>query len=420
MFKLNEKYEINRDILKCDYIRYSPSEISTINTANSQVYVNIPREDSVISLLNSYLELNFDVLHAATNNRYVDGNDIRLVNLGVIALFSNYKLTTSSGKHLENIDHAHIVSLMYKLLTSSTGSDDLSICFDRDRNRRQRELTNNKTQKGKYHVRIYLKDVFGFAEYQEICTYGLGYKLSLTRNSNNFVLNKGNAINNAKIKINAIEWYVPHYTPSMQQQSIFSKQIINKTPTQIQYPERSIFMKEVNTQNFWTFELGTQEGINIPTWVFVASEQNDRQHDQNLNNDSFVRLPVISAQVVIGTERYPDTAILIIYNDDDYSQDYSQGYGQIKEAFKALTKDDILKPFITEDDFRSSNEGNNIGYNIYAFDIRYQKNFENAQPVKVEFKFSENVVAGIYGYALVLTNKLISISSDGQRMFDLV
>ena len=37
MFKLNEKYEINGDILKCDYIRYSPSEISTINTANSQV-----------------------------------------------------------------------------------------------------------------------------------------------------------------------------------------------------------------------------------------------------------------------------------------------------------------------------------------------------------------------------------------------
>ena len=90
MFKLNEKYEINRDILKCDYIRYSPSEISTVNTTNSQVYTNIPGEDSVISLLNSYLELNFDVLHAAApNNRYVDGNNIRLVNLGPIAIFSN-------------------------------------------------------------------------------------------------------------------------------------------------------------------------------------------------------------------------------------------------------------------------------------------------------------------------------------------
>ena len=119
MFKLNQKYEINRDIFKCDYIRYSPSEISTLNTTNSQVYINIPREDSVISLLNSYVELNFDVIHAANNNRYVDGKNIRLVNLGPISLFSNYKLTTSSGKHLENIDHAHINSLMYKLLTSN-------------------------------------------------------------------------------------------------------------------------------------------------------------------------------------------------------------------------------------------------------------------------------------------------------------
>ena len=112
MFKLNDKHEINRNILKCDHIQFSPSEISTKNTANSQVYIHIPREDSVISLLNIYLELNFDVLHASTNNRYVDNNDIRLVNLGPIALFRNKKLTTSSGKHLENIDHAHKVSLM--------------------------------------------------------------------------------------------------------------------------------------------------------------------------------------------------------------------------------------------------------------------------------------------------------------------
>ena len=101
----------------------------------------------------------------------------------------------------------------------------------------------SKSQKGKYHVRIYLKDVFGFAEYQEKATYGSGYKLTMTRNSDNAVLNKGNAINIAKIKINAIEWYVPHYTPSMQQQSILSKQIINKTPTQIQI-QKDLFSRK--------------------------------------------------------------------------------------------------------------------------------------------------------------------------------
>ena len=50
MFKLNEKYETIRNILKFDVIRYSPSEISTINTANSRFYKNKAKEDSVISL----------------------------------------------------------------------------------------------------------------------------------------------------------------------------------------------------------------------------------------------------------------------------------------------------------------------------------------------------------------------------------
>ena len=109
MFKLSEKYQIDRRTLKCEFIRCSLSEISTINTPNSQIYINIPREDSLISLLNSSIQLNFDVLHAATGNRYADGDDIRLVIFAPIASFSSYKLTTSCGKHLEDISLAHIV-----------------------------------------------------------------------------------------------------------------------------------------------------------------------------------------------------------------------------------------------------------------------------------------------------------------------
>ena len=94
------------------------------------------------------------------------------------------------------------------------------------------------------------------------------------------------------------------------------------------------------------------------------------------------------------------------YNDDDYSQ----GCAQIKEASRALTIDDILQPNLSDNDFKSTNINNNIGYNLYVFDIRYQKSFESAQPLKIEFKHDGVVPAGIYWYALVLTNKLISIS----------
>ena len=95
--------------------------------------------------MNSYLNLHFDVVHGALGNKYADGSvNNGLINLGPIALFSNSKLTINSSKHLKDINHAHIVSLMFILKTNARGSDDLPIGFDRDRNRKQRELTNNK------------------------------------------------------------------------------------------------------------------------------------------------------------------------------------------------------------------------------------------------------------------------------------
>ena len=109
MFKVSEKDEIFRNILKCDYIRQSPSEMPTINTQNNQIHIKIPRGDSVNILLGNLLRLNFGVLHAATNNRYIDGDIIRIVNLVPIDLFSIYKLASISWKHIEDINHAHIV-----------------------------------------------------------------------------------------------------------------------------------------------------------------------------------------------------------------------------------------------------------------------------------------------------------------------
>ena len=128
--------------------------------------------------MNSYLDLNFDVLHAATNKRYADCVKRRLVNLGPIALFSNYKLTTNSGKHSEDFSNAHIVSLVYKIITTATRSDDLLIRLNRDRNTSDKELTKNRNQKGNDLVRIMVKDVVGFAEHQQKATFGLGYKLT--------------------------------------------------------------------------------------------------------------------------------------------------------------------------------------------------------------------------------------------------
>ena len=164
MFKLNGKYEYIRNFLNSNFIRFPPAETSAINTPNNQRYFSIPRKDSVISLLNSYFELIFEVIKKTDVSRYTNGDDIRLVNLGSIALCNNLKLMTSCGKLLKGITHAERVSSRYKLITTSRDSDDLSIGFDRDRlevDYGSQELTINKKKKVNFMLQYCSKTFLG-------------------------------------------------------------------------------------------------------------------------------------------------------------------------------------------------------------------------------------------------------------------
>ena len=88
----------------------------------------------------------------------------------------------------------------------------------------KKELINNKRTRGNFQVRSYLKDVFGFAEHQENAIYGLGYKLTLQRNSDKDVLGHrpgataaDRRFSSEAIRINRISdirWYIPPYTPN--------------------------------------------------------------------------------------------------------------------------------------------------------------------------------------------------------------
>ena len=55
----------------------------------------------------------------------------------------------------------------------------------------------------------------------------------------------------------------------------------------------------------------------------------------------------------------------------------------IKEAFTSLTKEDILQPFISDIDFRSTNsidageDDNSVGFKFYLFDIRCEIHFRS-------------------------------------------
>ena len=95
----------------------------------------------------NYLELDFNVTQTAgAQARYAGSYHKRLVNLGPVALFIIYSLTSSSGKETEEIDNAVVICLMHKLISSNRDSVDSSFSFHRSNEARERELTNNETQ----------------------------------------------------------------------------------------------------------------------------------------------------------------------------------------------------------------------------------------------------------------------------------
>ena len=306
---------------KIDYIRYIPPSLYLVKGESNQIFIDIPREASAISLNDSYLELDFNVTDIGAHNRYVDDDHIRLVNLGPIgpiAFFNEYRLTSSSVKKIEEIDNAHVICLRYKLISSSRDSNNLSIAFYRSIEVREREITDNKTTKGKYQVRIYLKDIFGFAENQYNCTYGLGYKLTLQRNSNNHVISHlyGTDAENLALAgrdiINDLSWYIPHYTPSISNQKSMLENIISKSATELSYNKRSFYMQDVNTKNIWSFELGAGDGIDVPIYIVVRVMQRNQFNQQHQNNDTFYRRSLVNAQAIIGSEKFPDAELIVI------------------------------------------------------------------------------------------------------------
>ena len=124
----------------------------------------------------------------------------------------------------------------------------------------------------------------------------------------------------------------------------------------------------------------------------------------------FDQTPFSKAVCKIGSEKNPDYGIECDYDGDKGGQAYSE----IENFYHLKGETNLLNPFIDLHKFRRN-------YNLYVFDLSKQKEQIASQPIHLEFKFSAAIdVADYIAYALVLTPKLISISSDGQRHFDLI
>ena len=99
-------------------------------------------------------------------------------------------------------------------------------------------------------------------------------------------------------------------------------------------------MRDVTTENNWTFELGVGDGIDILIYVIVGFMQRDQFNQQHQMNDTFTRPSVVNLQCVIGSKTLSDAGI-----NGNYAIDkYSKAYGEILSCFRHLAKHNNSEP----------------------------------------------------------------------------
>ena len=411
-FNLDTTYGYNNDIHKSKIIKYKPNNLATMNTVNTNINIILNREENHLNLRDSYLEIEFVVSDDVGGIFPNDGNII-LVNYGMMALFSSIKLETSGGRTIEYIDHCHPNLLKYKLLTST--DDEYESGFVRNEGNRDSQLKGDhiSAERRQIYMMVKMSDLFGFVNDLEKIIYGLGFKLILKRNNNDRALfrvnaNPGAVANNGIIEIRDISWCVPSIDPSNDNRIIVQKGLNKKNNVDFSYYERKTFYKNVPNATKFLFDLGMERGMERPQYIKVGFENNN-VNEQIHDASTFHIMNVTECYCKIGSEFYPEDRMNINYGTSNYTEAFKE-IVRFNKDYNGLPH--IIKPYINHRTFKSS-------YRIYVFDTRYQSDHIGPQPIQLNFKFCAAVV-DVICHALVLTRKVISGNSDGNKMVDII
>ena len=411
-FNLNTTYGYNNDIHKSKIIKYKPKNLATMNTVNTIINISLNRKENRLNLRDSYLKIKFVVLDD-DGGVFANDANIRLVNYGLIALFSSVKLETSAGRTIEYVNHCHPNLLMYKLLTST--DDEYESCFVRNQGNRDIQLKSDHIAAERGHMCMMIKmcDLFGFVNDLEKIIYGLGFKLISKRNNNDRALSRVNAgagavANVANIEIRDISWCVPSIDPSNDNRIIVQKGFSEKYNVDFSYYERKTFYKNVPYATNFLFDLGVESRIERPQYIIVCFNNNN-VNEQTHEASTFFMMNVTECHCKIGSEFYPEDRMDINYGTNNYNEAFKEIVSFNKDC-NAVPHS--VKPYINHRTFKSS-------YRIYVFDTIYQSDHIDPQPTQLNFKFSA-AVADFVCHALVVTRKLINVNSDRNKMVDVV
>ena len=275
------------------------------------------------------------------------------------------------------------------------------------KNRQNYIITQNE-DKGTFSFCIPLKHIFGFCDDYDKVLYGFKHTLTLNRRGNDEAILKATGITAGKVELSKLSLFMPHVTPSVVASNNLYKVIESKVDVPFSFRSRQCDTVAVAVSNTFSWRLSARTSSERPRYVIVGF-QTKKDGDQEKNPAVFDHCDLKNMYVTLNSERYP----AVDYNLDFNNKKYSRAFRDAAKFGNRLygVSDIIAQPNLTALNYRYI-------CSIFVFDVSNQAERLKSTVLDVQIKatFNANVPAGTIAYAVVISDKLLRIKSDGSRM----
>ena len=438
ILQITEDIPVDDSIYEYEYKEYNPITGTDLNRGS--IVITIESQDIYTHPAESFLVIEGQLIKEApappAAAEYVNDDNIALINNGLMYLFSDvrYHLASHEIEVLQNPGHATTMLGLLKYPDDFTKSQGLNQVWAPDTDEGT-AINNNKgfklrrdyiinmvegaNNKGKFNFKIPLKHFLGFCEDYKKILYGMQQRLTLTRTGNDNAILRGQnaagnaALDNAKIDLTKISWFMPHVIPSDAYRLQLDKIIEKKEKIPVGYRMLQCDNIPVVGGSGFTWRLGVKSSPDIPRFIIVGFQTN-KNNNQTTNPALFDHCEVRNIYVTLNAKRYPD----IDYENNFTINKFSRIYGDASTFRKKFYNMDelISNSSISPDNYKTL-------FPLFVFDVTKQSEKLKTSVSDIHIKASfnnNNPPNNTMAYAVIISDRLFHFVSDGSKITNIV
>ena len=420
ILNFTEEIIVDEDIERFEFHEYESVNKNLNNTG--EIRINIEQQDLFTLPSEAYILVEGRLTKSSDGTPYIDTDAITLVNNGIMYLFSqiSYQLSNQDVETIFEPGQATTMLGYLKYPVEFQLGEGMNQLWNRDTSdstdpavntgfrNRQDYIIKQSTDKGTFSFCIPLNHIFGFADDYNKVLYGFKHTRTLVRKADNDAIIKASGVTAGKVNLTKLSLFMPHVTPSVAASNTLYKVIESKVDVPFSFRSRQCETIAVSVSNTFSWRLSARSSSERPRYVIVGF-QTGKDGDQEKNPAVFNHCNLKNMYVTLNSERYPAVDYDLDFNNNKYSRAFRDA-AKLDNRLYGVS-DIIAQPNLTALNYKYICP-------LFVFDVSKQAERLKSTVLDVQIKatFGSNVPAGTKAFAVVLSDKLLRIKSDGSRM----